>query len=98
MTWLLLWQNKDMKERLDILLRIACIAYPLGFFVTAAYLEFFSWGDSLFEAFHDINELLYFLRADMLGAARDWFPLEPILITIFLIGSRYLLIGKIFQK
>ena len=86
-----------MKDRLDTLLRIACIAYPIGFFLTAAYLQFFSRDAGLTEAFRDIDDLLYFFRADMLGA-RDWFPLEPVLITIFLIASRYLSTGKTFQK
>ena len=88
-----------MKERLDVLLRIVCIAYPIGFFLTAAYLEFFySWGAGLTEAFRDIDDMLYFGRSDMLGRRGDWFPLEPVLITIFLIASRYLLTGKTFQK
>ena len=86
-----------MKERLDTLLRIACIVYPIGFFLTAAYLQFF-WDAGLREAFRNIDEMLYFGRSGMLDARNDWFPLEPVLITIFLIASRYLLTGKTFQK
>ena len=91
----MLWQNKDMKERLGNLFNIVCFAYPLGFVVTAVYLELADYPKNWYGFFPDVNALLYFGKANWVLS--DGIPLEPLITTIVLFTLRYLFIGKTYQ-
>ena len=84
-----------MKERLGNLFNIVCFAYPLGFLVTAVYLELADYPKYLYGFFPDVDALLYFGKARwVLG---DGIPVEPLIVTIVLFTLRYLFTGKTYQ-
>ena len=84
-----------MKERLGNLSSIVCFAYPLGFLVTAVYLELAVYLKNLYGFFPDVDALLYFGTADWIIS--DGIPVKPLIVTIVLFTLRYLFIGKTYQ-
>ena len=74
---------------------ILCFAYPLGFLVTAVYLELADFPKNMYGFFPDVDALLYFGKAN--SVLNEGIPLEPLITTIVLFTLRYLFIGKTYQ-